>query len=381
MGRYKIRDGLAKLPPLLDTKISGRSDKTGELLVRGYSLLELGAVVSFEEMSYLLLYKKLPSSAQLQEFSETLNKKNSLPSIMESVCAIFTGKEHPLDMITSCLSAYASTQENPVKKNATYLIDQVISAMSYYALLLSIHVRKRLGLAAMFFTQHSDHSFSENFIERCFGGKELKNKAYYLDLLLRFSSEHGLTCSTLAARNSASARCSVISSVIAAIQAWHGFRHGTASEYAYKDLLAIHEKGGDVEAYYLKQIKAGISPCGFGHRVFKTEKDPRTSAIEFYLKKLSNTLGSHPLYPIAQNAVEFFEKRRNMYANPDLYIGIVLAILGFQPQEMSAIVFMGRLAGISAHILEENSPMRPLWRGKAQYTGMEKSLVVPIDKR
>nr|VFJ71643.1 MAG: Citrate synthase [Candidatus Kentron sp. FW] len=87
------------------------------------------------------------------------------------------------------------------------------------------------------------------------------------------------------------------------------------------------------------------------------------------------------LYKTSEAATDFFEQKYQKYANPELYVAVLLGTLGFQPKEVSSIIFMGRLAGVCAHIIEENSPMRLLFRGNSLYTSPATHPVVPLEER
>jgi len=378
--KKKIRDGLSNLPPLLDTQVSGHLDKEGELNIRGYELIELAKKVTFEEVAYLLLYKKLPNLNELNTFNEILFDKNQqCLEISSNILKTFKGHEHPIYVITSCFAAISSIDCDPIKRTDAYLINKAISTIALYSVILAIHISKRTGNIRCL-DRIDSSNFTESFVERCFGNKNVTDKAHYLDILLVLASDQALAASTFGARIAASTRSSFFSSIIAGINTWNGYRHGAASEYAFKDLIAIKAQGGNVEEYYQKRKEEGISPFGFGHRRYKKIKDPRAIFLESLTREIYEKYGGS-LYETAQEAVYFWEKQKGIYANPDLYVAVMLESLGFLAEEVSSVVFMGRLAGLSAHIMEENGPMRPLLRGEALYTGKPIGPIVPIEER
>ena len=126
--------------------------------------------------------------------------------------------------------------------------------------------------------------------------------------------------------------------------------------------------------------REGIPVFGFGHRRYKKLRDPRIEVLASLAKDAFDNYGG-TLFEPAQLAVSFFENRGQSFANPDLYVAILLESLGFRAEEVPAVVFMGRLAGVSAHIIEENGPMRPMLRGESLYTGNPERPVAPIGSR
>ena len=378
--KQRIRDGLSKLPPLLDTGVSGHVGCDSHLVVRGYPLNDLARNVCFEEMFHLALYQRLPTRQELRGFSGILEERGAaIPEIGSRVLGAFKGDEDPLDVITSCLAAISATTKSPVRRPEQYLIETAISVMSFYSSILSNFIAKRT-LAGMSEVSDDRLGFSESFIVRCFGEKSSSDKAGYLDRLLVLASEQGLTASTFAARTAASTRADFFSSVIAAVQTWSGYRHGAASEHAYRDLLSIVERDGDVEGFASSKRVEGIPMFGFGHRRYKKSRDPRIEVLASLAKHAVDEFGG-TLSGAAQSAVSYFENGKRKFANPDLYVAILLEALGFSSREAPAVVFMGRLAGVSAHVLEENGPMRPMLRGESLYTGDPERPVVPICSR
>lgn len=378
--KRRIRDGLSSLPPLLDTQVSGHVGSGGELCVRGYALTELAESVSYEEVAHLLLHERLPNSDELREFSASLSTpRGSVPAVGSAVAQVFDGSEHPIGVITSCLAAIASTCSDPIIRSHEDLVDSSIKVTRWYGTLLADHIRKRHP-ADQLEEENGAQGFSEGFMADCFGNTAL-DKARYLDSLLVLASDQGLTASTFSARNAASTRSGFLGAVIAALQAWNGYRHGAASEYACKSLHAVkNEFEYDVERYVRRNRERGVPMFGFGHRRYKKTKDPRLYVLEDLTQRAYHEYGGR-IYETASTVTSYFQLRNWQFANPDLYVAMLLDSLGFRAEEMAAVVFMGRLVGVCAHIIEENGPLRPMLRGESLYTGPELRLVPKIDDR
>ena len=373
----RIRDGLSRLPPLLDTKIAGHASEQGELCVRGFGLSELVESAGFEEVLHLLLYGELPERNSLARLSKLLElKEKELPQIGKRVADNFSGSEQTMDAVASCIAAIASTEKNPVDRTESYLVEKAISSVAWYSVLLSEHIRKRRGICANT-SDKSVANFSRRFLERCFGCGEGASRSAYLEKFLVLACEQGLTASTFSARITASSRAGFFEAVIAAMQTWNGYRHGAASDFVCRDLVAIKDQKMGVSEFLQRKEKDGHPLFGFGHRRYKDSRDPRLDTLEQLAREAHRAFGSE-LYDTAQSVIEMAGQKSRISPNVELQVAIFLDALGFHADELPAVVFMGRLAGICAHIIEENGPMRPLLRGQALYTGKK---IQPVPKR
>src|SRR5919198_1120865 len=188
------------------------------------------------------------------------------------------------------------------------------------------------------------------------------------------TAEHGLNASTFTARVTASTGADCGASLSAAVGALSGPLHGGAPAYV-KPMLAEVAKMGDPERWVSETLESGKRIMGFGHRIYRAE-DPRSRI----LKQTAKELGS-PQVEVAEEleqvALEALQKRhpeRVLSTNVEYYSAIVLDVAEIPPPLAPAMFACSRVAGWSAHILEQKRTGR-LFRPSAVYVGpSERSL-------
>ncbi len=184
------------------------------------------------------------------------------------------------------------------------------------------------------------------------------------------TAEHGLNASTFAARITASTGADCGAALSSAVGALSGPLHGGAPAYV-KPMLEEVAAMGDPEKWVRDSLDAGRRIMGFGHRIYRAE-DPRSRI----LKQTARELGS-PQIEVAEEleavALAELERRhpeRPLKTNVEYYSALVLDIAEIPPPLAPAMFACSRVAGWSAHILEQKRTGR-LFRPAARYTGPE----------
>ena len=184
------------------------------------------------------------------------------------------------------------------------------------------------------------------------------------------TAEHGLNASTFTARIVASTGADCGASLSAAVGALSGPLHGGAPAYI-KPMLEEVQASGDPEGWVKARLDSGNRIMGFGHRIYRAE-DPRSRI----LKETARELGS-PQIQIAERleeaALAELERRhpeRPLKTNVEYYSAVVLDIAEIPPPLAPAMFACSRVAGWSAHILEQKRTGR-LFRPNARYVGPE----------
>jgi citrate synthase len=182
------------------------------------------------------------------------------------------------------------------------------------------------------------------------------------------TAEHGVNGSTFTARVVASTGADCGAALSAAVGALSGPLHGGAPAYV-KPMLDEVEAMGDPEKWVHDTLESGNRIMGFGHRVYRAE-DPRSRI----LKETARELGS-PQIEIAERleeaALAELERRhpeRPLKTNVEYYSALVLDVAEVPPPLAPAMFACSRVAGWSAHILEQKRTGR-LFRPSARYTG------------
>ena len=182
------------------------------------------------------------------------------------------------------------------------------------------------------------------------------------------TAEHGLNASTFTARVVASTGADCGAALSSAVGALSGPLHGGAPAYV-KPMLDEVKSSGDAAQWVEDALAQKKRIMGFGHRVYRAE-DPRSRI----LKRTAQELGS-PYVEVAEQletaALAALQKRspdRVLATNVEYYSAVVLDIAEIPPPLAPAMFACSRVAGWSAHILEQKKTGR-LFRPSARYVG------------
>jgi citrate synthase len=182
------------------------------------------------------------------------------------------------------------------------------------------------------------------------------------------TAEHGLNASTFTARVVASTGADCGAALSSAVGALSGPLHGGAPAYV-KPMLEEVTRLGDPEKWVHDALAGGKRIMGFGHRVYRAE-DPRSRI----LKRTAKELGA-PQYEVAEElervalaALQEKSPDRVLATNVEYYSAIVLDVAEIPPPLAPAMFACSRVAGWSAHILEQKRTGR-LFRPSARYVG------------
>jgi citrate synthase len=182
------------------------------------------------------------------------------------------------------------------------------------------------------------------------------------------TAEHGLNASTFTARVVASTGADCGAALSSAVGALSGPLHGGAPAYV-KPMLEEVTRLGDPEKWVHDALASGKRIMGFGHRVYRAE-DPRSRI----LKRTAKELGA-PQYEVAEElervalaALQEKSPDRVLATNVEYYSAIVLDVAEIPPPLAPAMFACSRVAGWSAHILEQKRTGR-LFRPSARYVG------------
>ncbi len=189
-----------------------------------------------------------------------------------------------------------------------------------------------------------------------------------LDTYWVSTAEHGLNASTFTARIAASTGADCAACMSAAVGTLSGPLHGGAPARVLPMLDAV-EASGDPKRYVDDLLAKGDRIMGFGHRVYRAE-DPRARV----LRRTAQQLGS-PRVEVAEElervAIEALRERhpeRPLETNVEFWAAVVLDIAEVPPELAPAMFGCARVAGWSAHILEQRDTGR-LIRPSARYIG------------
>lgn len=356
-----------------DTRISNIDGEKGKLIYRGFDILDLTKNSTFEETSYLLLYDKLPTKQELDEFNAKLVEARYIPKQMQKNMGNWRKDADPMDMLQAFVSALAGYYDEEFSnKDASY--DKAINLIAKVPTIVASWHRIRNGLEPVEPDPSLGHA--ANFLYMMFGEKPDPEVEKIFDVCLILHADHTFNASTFTARQVASTRAHMYSASSAAIGALSGELHGGANTEVMKMLLEIGEID-KVEGWIKEKMKAGDRIMGMGHAVYKTY-DPRAQVLKELSRKLAGKT-KDPWFDITEKVETTTisemksQKGRDIYPNVDLYSASLYYMLKI-PMDLNTPIFaISRVVGWAAHIIEEKfaeaAPKPALYRPKATYVG------------
>jgi citrate synthase len=214
-------------------------------------------------------------------------------------------------------------------------------------------------------------SHAANFLAMMTGKKPTPLAEKTFDVALILHADHELNASTFAARVAAATLTDLHSAVVAAIGTLKGPLHGGANADVMQLLLDIGESATPERAEEIVRAKLARREKipGFGHRVYRTE-DPRAT----HLRQLSRDLGQragHPAwFELSQRIEALLKGAKHLNPNVDFYSASTYHVLGIPIDLFTPIFAVSRVAGWTAHVLEQYANNR-LIRPRADYIGNE----------
>ncbi len=365
----------------------------GILRYRGYSIEELAEKSSFIEVAYLLIFGELPSTEQLNTFSNDIKKHTMVHEDIKKILDGFPSTAHPMGVLSSLFCAqtafYPESLDPNRSKEAVYL--SIIRALAKMPTFAAWAYKNEVGHPVNYPDNSLD--YCSRFLKMMYGLPAEHYEvdpvvASALDKLLILHADHEQNCSTSTVRIVGSSKASIYSSISAGINALWGPLHGGANQEVILMLEEIKKDGGNIDKW-INKAKDKNDPfrlMGFGHRVYKNF-DPRARIIKKAADDVLAKLGvNDPTLEIALKLEEIALKdpyfvERKLYPNVDFYSGIIYRALGI-PVEMFTVMFaMGRLPGWIAQWKELRENKEPIGRPRQIYTGHNLRSYVGIDKR
>ena len=365
-----------------ETRIGYVNGPKGRLSYCGYDIFDLAAESSYVETAYLLLFGKLPNSAQFSAFREKLrNYRNLPPETFDILRAMPITRVHPMVALGAGVLAAAATDEDA---NVTTVEAETEAAIRLIAALPTITAavaRLRRGEEPVDADPQLDHS--ANFLYMLTGSQPSAEFARIMDVSLILHADHGMNASTFAAMVVNSSLSDMYMTVGAGIASLKGPLHGGANEHV---LYALEEIGSPerVKSWFKKVRQDKKKIMGFGHRVYKAY-DPRARVLKPLAAMLAERSAvTKPLYVVAEKleqlAIEELGKEKGIFPNVDFYSGLVYQAMAIETPMFTPIFAVARVAGWTSRVLEYLQSNR-IFRPRATYVGSARVQYTPIDKR
>lgn len=360
-----------------ETRISDVDGQAGELIIGGYALEEIAGRATYDEVAYVLWNVAIGKGAAFptkQELAALEQEFSALREIPETVLGVLRAahKAPPMDALRMAASIL-SLDDPEVENNsleANLRRAKVLSAR--IPTVIAAHDRIRRGLEPI--PPVAGLGRAANFLYMLNGNEPSAQSARAIDTYWTTVIDHGMNASTFTARVIASTQSDMYSAVTGAIGALKGPLHGGAPGPVLDMLLEI-QSIDHAEKWIRDELAAGRRIMGFGHRVYKV-RDPRADVLSRTAKELVESGGGdRGLYDLATGVeavilrvLEEVKPGRNLKTNVEFYTALVLQSVGLKPDQFSSVFAAGRIAGWTAHILEQLANNR-LIRPASEYTG------------
>lgn len=377
------------------TSISDIDGERGILWYRGYRIDELARHSTYEETAYLLLYGRLPSRRELEDFRGRLLASMELSPVTVSILRELAGV-HPMFAMESALAAEgAFDSENQrlseALKQGKYSAAEMKLAIKVAERLIAklpiiVAWHYRLSRRLDVIKPREDLSYAANILYVMSGREPDPIMTRGMDLFLVLHADHEIPASTFAALVTASTFSDMYSVIVTALAALKGPLHGGANEAALANYMRVGDPAKAKDVVEAAAKPKGPRLAGVGHRVYRTY-DPRAAILrEFFTREFLPKFGDPDgLFSIA-SAIErevlnhpYFQQRR-LYPNVDFWSGILLHYMGVPREYFTPMFAVSRVAGWLAHALEywkNNRILRP----RACYVGPRDLRYVLIDER
>ena len=348
------------------TAVSFIVDNT--LLYRGYTIEDLAANSTFEEVTYLLWNDRLPNATELAAFQKELGQNMSLSAdFIAALKVLPTQDVHPMAWLRTAFSMMAhwdkDAQDNSAEANKRKALKMTAKMAALVTAFEAIR-NKREPIAPK-----AEKSIAWNFMYMLNNGKEPDAELVKVfDTCLILHADHELNCSAFATRVTTSSLSDMYSAITSAIGALKGPLHGGANEQVMVMLkkIATIEKA---QAFVVDALNAKEKVMGIGHRVYKNG-DPRAAVLRKMSEKLTAKIGQPELYQMSILIDDTMQKEKGLMPNVDFYSATVYYSMGIPVDIFTPIFAVSRISGWIAHSMEQYANNR-IYRPRGKWTGKE----------
>ena len=351
----------------------------GVLYYRGYDVRELvnGSLsdkrFGFEETIYLLLFGELPTAAQLEEFRGLLNDYCGLPGsfVRDVIMKVPTGDMmNTLARAILTLYCYDNAANDISLPNALRQCLQLIANTPQLAIYSYLAYRSTKGGDLFIHKPQNDLSMAENILYLLREDKKFTElEARALDAALILHADHGSNNSTFTNHVVSSTGTDTYSAMAASLCALKGPRHGGANIKVVEMMADLKSHVDDptdegqvreyLQAVLDKKALDGLGLIyGMGHAVYSLS-DPRAEVLRGFVQDISKEKGLNremDMYlTVEKVAKELLTVRtgKPVAVNVDFYSGFLYDMLGLPKELYTPLFAIARMAGWSAHRMEE----------------------------
>jgi citrate synthase len=349
----------------------------GVLAYCGYDIHELARHATFEEVSFLLWHRRLPTRAELGDLQSQLAAARALP---EGVLRLLRslpldgppggsgrGAGDGMDVLRTLTSALGHYDPDADDRSPAASYRKAVRLTAQLGTIVATMGRLRAGGGAIAPDPVLGHA--ANFLYLLSGERPGALATRALDVALVLHADHELNASTFAARVAAATLTDVHSAIVGAIGALKGPLHGGANADVMRLLLEIGETAPPqrIEDAIRTRLERKEKIPGFGHRVYRTE-DPRATHLRQMSRDLGARAGQSAWYAMSERIEALVRAEKKLYPNVDFYSASTYYALGIPIELFTPIFAVSRISGWTAHVLEQYANNR-LIRPRAEYIG------------
>jgi len=383
------------------TALCRLDQKNKRLEYCGYSVEDLAAHSSFEEVAWLLLHGEFPTEEESEKFCRELrfSQLRAIRSFgahsgyVKNVLQQHLLHAHPMDILRSMVSVLGANMLGMA--HVEMLHDHGVQTLGYLPVFVAAigrHLAGTLEDSESFYAPtitRSDLPFpaARTFLELLRRDSPSEEEVRALDTSLILYAEHEFNLGTHVVHAIASSNSDLYSALCGAIGGLRGDLHGGANE-AVLDLLKQIRTPDRVVSVLTEHMEQG-PVMGFGHAVYK-DGDPRCAIIKPFVEELAKTPEQKMFFEVAcavEEAMLTIKPGRKLYPNIDFWIAPLYEFLHIPQPLFTPIFAMARTAGWIAHFLEYRKRARDtkgrliLLRPRGRYVGPPSRAFVPMEER
>jgi len=340
----------------------------GVLSYAGHDIHELARSATYEEVCFLLWNRRLPTRSELGDLQSAFASGRRLPEGILRLLRTLPS-DNGMDAIRTLVSSLVHYDSEVLDRSPLASYRSAVRLTAQVGSLVATYGRMKDGGGLVGPDPALGHA--ANFLLMLKGERPTELETRALDAALVLHADHELNASTFAARVTAATLSDVHSSVVAAIGALKGPLHGGANAEVMRLLREIGEDATDtrIDEFVKDMLSRKVKVPGFGHRVYRMA-DPRATHLRDMSRQLGENSGNTRWFEISQRVEAVMERETKIAANVDFYSASVYHALGIPVELFTPIFAVSRVAGWTAHVLEQYANNR-LIRPRAEYTGPE----------
>jgi citrate synthase len=343
---------------------TGVSAISGGLSYRGYPVTDLAERCSFDEVAYLLLHGQLPSRMELAEFLKRVAAARWIPDPLRQLFRALPPATSRMDALRTAVSVLAHFDPETGDNSHAALLRKAERLLAQVPIAVADQYRISRGLVPI--APRPDLGHAAHFLYLLSGKEAGAADARAFDVSLTLYAEHEFNASTFTARVIVSTESDLHSGIVGAIGALKGRLHGGANEQVM-DLLRAAGSAETAEKWIRDALARKERVMGFGHRVYKTG-DIRAKILKEYARKAAEATGQMQWEDTAAVIEDIMLREKNLLPNLDWPAGRLYHALGLEVSLYTPIFVISRVAGWSAHVIEQLSHNR-LIRPRSRYNG------------